>query len=71
VSARFCVRTGKVCYSRRDAGLAARAFAERKRDSQKLYPYKCRHCLDFHVGRTDPVAMRRRQERDERRRKAG
>jgi len=67
VSADYCPTTGKISYSRRGAGEAARAFFVRKADGQKLYPYRCKRCLRWHIGRTEPTTMRRRQERDWRR----
>ena len=64
----FCSQSGKVCYTRHAAGLAILAIlGKEKRNTHKMFPYRCRFCREWHIGRTDPVAMRRRQERDKRR----
>lgn len=63
----YCPRTGKVGYTRHGASATILAmFGKKRKNDDRLYPYRCRFCGAWHVGRTDPTSWRRRVERDKR-----
>lgn len=62
---RYCPYGGKVIYQDQDeARAAAQAVSGKFRATrEKLYPYQCASCREWHIGRTEPTAWTRRSQK--------